>query len=135
MDYMEAYEQRLKNNHIKLVEFANACIDDGYDVYIHKDNIDTRPSYIHCLLIFRGEEHVSIYFQEVPYRWTINDIDVGLPTDTYALPFSLKSIEKYFTEVKRVSTNMCVNTRAKYLKHYSFYVPYDERKVIKIKEE
>lgn len=70
-DYMNAYLRRMKNNHDKLMSFAQELKKAGCKVYAvnHCLKEGELIDYIH---VRRGNMAVNVGFAEVPYRWYID---------------------------------------------------------------
>lgn len=96
-DYMSAYLRRMKNNHDKLISFAEELKKVGCKVYaVHyviKDG-----AFIDYIHVRRDGKAVNVGFAEVPYRWYIGDsysgVVRGIPMGEtgYDMPFNVEDV-------------------------------------------
>ena len=107
-DYMSAYLRRMKNNHDKLISFAEELKKVGCKVYaVHyviKDG--ALISYIH---VRRDGKAVNVGFAEVPYRWYIDNPYSGYVIFVdrvlgYDFPFSVEDVISRLKESKKLDS-------------------------------
>ena len=113
-DYMSAYMRRMKNNHDKLISFAEELKKAGCKVYaVHyviKDG-----AFIDYIHVRRGNMAVNVGFAEVPYRWYIDNEYSGqvVYVGTYAggsrnlgyeFPFTVEDVLQNLKESRKLDS-------------------------------
>lgn len=113
-DYMSAYMRRMKNNHDKLISFAEELKKVGCKVYaVHyviKDG-----AFIDYIHVRRDGKAVNVGFAEVPYRWYIDNehsgyvIHVGIYSGGsrnlgYEFPFTVEDVISRLKESKKLDS-------------------------------
>ena len=105
-DYMSAYMRRMKNNHDKLISFAEELKKVGCKVYaVHyviKDG-----AFIDYIHVRRDGKAVNVGFAEVPYRWYIDHVGIysgGSRNLGYELPFTVEDVISRLKESKKLDS-------------------------------
>lgn len=71
-NYLESYGQRMKNNHITLMQVADMLKLKGCKVYSSEFRDSKRDSYRKYLLVVKDNKKTYVGFSEVPYRWWLD---------------------------------------------------------------
>ena len=108
---MSAYYKRVKNNHDKLIAFAEDLKKAGCKVYATNYRLKEGEliDYIH---IRRGNTAVNVGFAEVPYRWYIDSGQVvyvgtyagGSRNLGYEFPFTVEDVLQNLKESNKLDS-------------------------------
>lgn len=89
MDHLEAYHKRMERNSLALSALSEELKERGCSVYT------TGPNPISHLIITKGDKHVGLSFEEVPYRWCLYSSNKILEeNEAITVPWNAKDLIK-----------------------------------------
>ena len=136
-DYLKAYSKRLERNEADLINLIKAVQqqDNTIEAYIN----DARNGRIRNVVFFKDDKINSIWFHEVPYRWSgcgYNEHHKSHPgLENCKMPFTAQDVIDTFQPIQ-TSSYIKRATKEAYLKWYSYEIEEDRViRVIQLKPE
>lgn len=123
-DFLTVYRERLKRNHADLLQLIKDVTekDSSVETYIHKD----KTALINNVVFIKGETINSIWFHEVPYRWSGCGYDEFHKShsggENSSMPFDADDVINNFKPIAGVRKSQIENYKSKadYLKWLSY---------------
>ena len=97
-DYINAYTNRRKGVHQRLIEFASVLKQNGYKVYAFLSQVE--QGVVNLIYVRKNNMQTYIWYAESYYCWRIDGNNNSHPScieggsDYNTFPFGLKEVEK-----------------------------------------